>query len=53
MVLDPGDRQRVLDAADAVTRLRPVLSLLTRETAIVERFRAVPTPTDLGGAALN
>lgn len=53
MVLDPGDRQRVLDGADAATRLRTVLSLLRRETAIVTRFRAVPTPTDLGGAALN
>ncbi len=53
MVLEPGDRQRVLDSADAVTRLRLVLSLLTRETAIVQRFRAVPTPTDLGGASLN
>ncbi|QKE83099.1 LON peptidase substrate-binding domain-containing protein [Arthrobacter sp. NEB 688] len=53
MVLEPSDRQRVLDSADAVTRLRLVLSLLTRETAIVQRFRAVPTPTDLGGASLN
>ena len=53
MVLDPGDRQRVLEGADTATRLRTVLSLLGRETAIVERFRALPTPTDLGGAALN
>jgi hypothetical protein len=53
MVLDPGDRQRVLDGSDAATRLRTVLSLLGRETAIVDRFSALPTPTDLGGASLN
>ncbi len=53
MVLDPGDRQRVLEGADTATRLRTVLSLLGRETAIVDRFGAVPTPPDLGGASLN
>ncbi|MBD3782697.1 MAG: LON peptidase substrate-binding domain-containing protein [Micrococcales bacterium] len=53
MVLDPGDRQRVLEGADAATRLRTVLSLLGRETAIVDRFAALPTPPDLGGASLN
>ncbi|MBM6401180.1 LON peptidase substrate-binding domain-containing protein [Phycicoccus sonneratiae] len=53
MVLDPADRQRVLDGSDAATRLRTVLSLLGRETAIVDRFAALPTPTDLGGASLN
>ncbi|QIM22308.1 peptidase S16 [Phycicoccus sp. HDW14] len=53
MVLDPADRQRVLDGADTATRLRTVLSLLGRETAIVDRFSALPTPTDLGGASLN
>ncbi|MGG5260135.1 LON peptidase substrate-binding domain-containing protein [Phycicoccus avicenniae] len=53
MVLEPTDRQRVLDGADAATRLRTVLSLLGRETAIVDRFAALPTPPDLGGASLN
>ncbi len=53
MVLDASDRQRVLEGADAATRLRTVLALLRRETAIVERFGALPTPPDLGGASLN
>ncbi|NHA68836.1 LON peptidase substrate-binding domain-containing protein [Phycicoccus flavus] len=53
MVLDPGDRQRVLEGGDAATRLRTVLALLQRETAIVDRFGALPTPPDPGGAALN
>lgn len=53
MVLDPADRQRVLDGADAATRLRTVLSLLRRESAIVSRFGAVPTPPSPGGASLN
>lgn len=53
MVLDAVDRQRVLEGADAATRLRTVLMLLSRETAIVGRFGALPTPPDLGGAALN
>lgn len=53
VALDPGDRQRVLDGADAATRLRTVIALLRREAAIMERFRAVPTPQDPGGASLN
>lgn len=53
MVLDVGDRQRVLEGADAATRLRTVLGLLRREQAIVGRFGAVPTPPSPGGAALN
>ena len=53
MVLDPADRQRVLEGADAATRLRTVLALLRRETAIVSRFGALPTPPDPGGASLN
>lgn len=53
MVLDPADRQRVLDGADAATRLRTVLALLRREAAIVGRFGALPTPPDPGGASLN
>lgn len=53
MVLDPSDRQRVLEGGDAATRLRTVLSLLRRETAIVGRFGALPTPPDPGGAGLN
>lgn len=53
MVLDPGDRQRVLDGSDAATRLRCVLALLRREAAIVGRFGALPTPPNPGGASLN
>lgn len=53
MVLEPADRQRVLEGGDPATRLRTVLSLLQRETAIVGRFGALPTPPDPGGAALN
>ncbi len=53
MVLDPADRQRVLDGADAATRLRTVRSLLRREAAIVGRFGAVPTSPPPGGASLN
>lgn len=53
MVLDPIDRQRVLEGADAATRLRTVLALLRRETAILGRFGALPTPPDPGGASLN
>ena len=53
MVLDPSVRQRVLDGADAATRLRTVLALLRREAAIVGRFGALPTPPDPGGASLN
>lgn len=53
MVLDPADRQRVLEGADAATRLRTVLALLRRETAIVGRFGALPTPPAPGGASLN
>ncbi|HYN67529.1 MAG TPA: LON peptidase substrate-binding domain-containing protein [Ornithinibacter sp.] len=53
MVLDPADRQRVLEGADAATRLRTVLALLRRETAILGRFGALPTPPDPGGASLN
>ena len=53
MVLDPSDRQRVLDGPDAATRLRTVLALLRREVAIVGRFGALPTPPAPGGASLN
>jgi len=53
MVLDPADRQRVLEGVDAATRLRTVLGLLRREAAIVGRFGAVPTPPDPSGASLN
>ncbi len=53
MVLDPSDQQRVLDGADAATRLRTVLALLRREAAIVGRFGALPTPADPSGASLN
>jgi uncharacterized protein len=53
MVLDPSDRQRVLDGPDAATRLRTVLALLRRESAIVGRFGALPTPPGPAGASLN
>jgi Lon protease-like protein len=52
-VLDPSDRQRVLEGADAATRLRTVHALLRRESVIVGRFGAVPTPPLPGGASLN
>jgi Lon protease-like protein len=53
MVLDVADRQRVLDAPDTVTRLRLVLDLLHRETAIVQTFGALPGTPDPGAAGLN
>ncbi len=53
MVLDPSDRQRVLDGSDAGTRLRTVIRLLRREAAIVGRFGALPSPPMPGGASLN
>jgi Lon protease-like protein len=53
MALDPSDRQRVLEGGDAATRLRTVLALLRRETAIVGRFGALPTPPNPSGASLN
>jgi len=53
MVLDPSDRQRVLEGVDTPTRLRTVLALLRREAAIVGRFGALPTPPDPSGASLN
>jgi Lon protease-like protein len=53
MVLDPADRQRVLDGPDAATRLRTALSLIRREAAIVGQFGAVPTSPPQGGASLN
>ena len=53
MVLDVADRQRVLEAPDAAGRLRLVLDLLRRETAIVENLGALPGTPDLGAAGLN
>jgi uncharacterized protein len=53
MVLDVADRQRVLDAPDTAARLRLVLDLLRRETAIVENLGALPGTPDLGAAGLN
>ncbi len=53
MVLDPVDRQRVLDGADAATRLRTAIALIRRERAIVARFGALPTPPSPSGASLN
>jgi uncharacterized protein len=53
MVLDPSDRQHVLDGSDPGTRLRTVLALLHRERSIVDQFGALPTPPSPGGASLN
>jgi Lon protease-like protein len=53
MVLDLADRQRILEAPDAAARLRVVLALLHRETAIVARLGALPGTPDLGAAGLN
>lgn len=53
MVLDPSDRQRVLEGADAATRLRTVIGLLRREVAIVGRFGALPSYPGPSGASLN
>jgi Lon protease-like protein len=53
MVLDVGDRQRVLQAPDPAARLRLVLGLIRRETAIVDTFGALPGTPDLGAAGLN
>ncbi len=53
MVLAVTDRQRVLEAPDAVSRLHLVLELLRRETAIVETLGALPGTPDLGAAGLN
>jgi Lon protease-like protein len=52
-VLDVGDRQRLLEASDAASRLRLLLALLRRETAIVRRFGALPGTPDLGAAGLS
>lgn len=53
MVLAVTDRQRVLEAPDAASRLRLVLDLLRRETAIVDTLGALPGTPDLGAAGLN
>ncbi|MBR7742458.1 LON peptidase substrate-binding domain-containing protein [Phycicoccus sp. BSK3Z-2] len=53
MVLDVADRQRVLDGPDPATRLRTVLSLLRRETAIVGEFGALPSVPEPEGPSLN
>ena len=42
MVLDLGDRQRLLAADDAVARLEAEAQLLRREAAVVGRLQAVP-----------
>lgn len=52
-VLGLPDRQRLLDAPSLGDRLRAVVEVLRRERALVERFGALPTPLQPGGAALN
>ncbi len=52
-VLELADRQRVLEAPDLPARLRTVLSILRRETALIAQFHALPRDPDPGGAALS
>lgn len=42
MVLDLGDKQRLLESPDAAARLRAELELLRREAAVVRRLPSVP-----------
>jgi Lon protease-like protein len=41
-VLDLGEKQRLLEAADTATRLRAELALLRRETALLELLPSLP-----------
>lgn len=52
-VLGLPDRQQLLDAPSLGDRLRAVADVLRRERALVERFGALPSPLQPGGAALN
>ncbi len=52
-ILELADRQRVLQAPDLPSRLRAVLAIVQRETALIGRFRAVPQNPDPSGAALT
>ncbi len=52
-ILEVPDRQRILEAPDLPARLRAVIAILRRETALIEQFHAVPQNPDPGGAALN
>jgi Lon protease-like protein len=42
MVLDLGDKQRLLESPDAAVRLRGELALLRREAAVVRQLPSVP-----------
>ncbi len=42
MVLDIGDKQRLLAEPDAAARLRAALTLLTRESAMLSELSAIP-----------
>jgi Lon protease-like protein len=53
MVLDLGDRQRLLECDDAARRLSAERILLRRETALIEALGSVPADDLLGGAALS
>ena len=52
MVVDVPERQRLLAAPDATARLRDVLSLLHRETALL-RLLSAPAAPDLARATVS
>jgi hypothetical protein len=52
-ILELADRQRVLEAPDLPSRLRAVLAILHRESALIGAFHALPRNPDPGGAALS
>lgn len=53
MVLDTGDRQRLLACADVSARLDLGARLLRRERALVGLLAALPGPTEFGGLVAN
>lgn len=53
MVLDVGDKHRLLAAPDAAERLRLAAGLLRRETALLEALGALPAVDLLRGVAVS